>query len=53
LLAGKLIVAWSYPLLNIDLSGVGSLLLFLLVSLLLIGEELYSWLGYRGTHHDH
>jgi hypothetical protein len=31
---------------------MGSCLLFLLVSLLLIGEQLHSWLGYRGSHRD-
>jgi hypothetical protein len=52
LLLGKLIVALSCPLLDIDLSGAGSRLLLLLVSLLWIGEELYSWLRYRRLHHD-
>jgi hypothetical protein len=52
LLTGKLIVVMSCPQLGIDLLGAGSHLLLLLVSLLLIGEELHSWLGYRHPHHD-
>jgi hypothetical protein len=43
----------SYPPLGIDPLGAGSQLFLLLVSLLLIGEELHSWLGYRCPHHDH
>jgi hypothetical protein len=42
LLAGKLMMALSYPPLGVDSSGVGLRLLLLLVSLLLIGEELHS-----------
>jgi hypothetical protein len=52
LFAGKLVVGLNCPPLNIDLLGVGSRLLFLLVSLLLIGEELPSRLRYRHSHHD-
>jgi hypothetical protein len=52
LLTGKLIMVLSCPQHDIDLSGAGSCLLFLLVSFLLIGEELHSWLGYRGLHRD-
>jgi hypothetical protein len=52
LLTGKLIMVSSCPQLNIDLLSMGSHLLFLLVSLLMIGEQLHSWLGYRGSHRD-
>jgi hypothetical protein len=52
LLACKLIISLSPPLLGIDLSGAGSLLLLLLVGLLLIEEELHSWLGHHRPHHD-
>jgi hypothetical protein len=52
LLVGKLIVVLSCSPLDVDMSGVGSRLLLLLVSLLLIGEELHSCLGWRGPHCD-
>jgi hypothetical protein len=52
LLIDKLIMVLSYPPLDDDLPGAGSRLLLLLVSLLLIGEELHSWLEYRRPHHD-
>jgi hypothetical protein len=49
----KLIVVLSYLQLGVDLPGVGLHRLFFLVSLLLIEEELYYWLGYLGPHYDH
>jgi hypothetical protein len=52
MLTSKLIVSFSCRMLGFDLSGVGSHLLFLLVGLLLIGEELHSWLGRRHRDHD-
>jgi hypothetical protein len=52
LLTGKLIVVLSYLQLVIDLPSACSHLLILLISLLLIGEELHSWLGYYGPHRD-
>jgi hypothetical protein len=52
LLAGKLIMVLSCQSLVIILPGAGLRLLLLLVSLLLIGKELHSWLGYRHLHHD-
>jgi hypothetical protein len=48
----KLVMTLSYPPLSVDLPGVGSRLLLLLISLLLIGEELHFWLGYHHPHHD-
>jgi hypothetical protein len=52
LLTCKLVVGLSYPSLSVDLLSVGSRLLFLLVRLLLIREELHSWLGCRCPHRD-
>jgi hypothetical protein len=52
LLTSKLVVVLSNPQLGVDLSSVGSCILFLLVSLLLIVEELHSWMGYHGLHRD-
>jgi hypothetical protein len=43
LLVGKLIMELSHPLFDVDVPGAGSRLLFLLVNLLLYGEELHSW----------
>jgi hypothetical protein len=53
LLASKLIVVRRCPPLGIDLSSVGSCLLLLPVSLLLIEAEFHSWLGYHRPQHDH
>jgi hypothetical protein len=53
LLADKLIMAWSCPPLGVVLSGAGSCLLLLLVSLPLIEEELHSWLEHCHPHCDH
>jgi hypothetical protein len=53
LLTGKLAMAMSCPPLDVDLPTTGLCLLPLLVSLLLIREELHSWLGYHGPNHDH
>jgi hypothetical protein len=52
MLISKLIMVLSCPPLDVDLSGMGSCLLLLLVSLLLIEEEFHSWLGYCHLHHD-
>jgi hypothetical protein len=52
LLTTKLIMVLSCPQLGVDLQGMGSRLLLHLVSLLLIEEELYSYLGYHGPHYD-
>jgi hypothetical protein len=52
LFTGKLVMVLSRPLLGIDLPGAGSCLLHLMVGLLLVGEELHSWLGCHCLHHD-
>jgi hypothetical protein len=39
------------PLLDVDLSGVDSCLLLILVGLLLIWEKIHSWLGRRRPYH--
>jgi hypothetical protein len=53
LLTGKLVMVLSHPAFDVDLPGMGSRLLFLLVSLLLYGEELHFWLGCHGPHRGH
>jgi hypothetical protein len=53
MLVGRLIMALGRSSFGVDLPGVGSCLLFLLVSLLLHGEELHSWLGCCGPHCDY
>jgi hypothetical protein len=52
LLAGQVIMALSCPPLDVDLLGAGLCLLFLLVSLLLIREELHSRPRYLHPHRD-
>jgi hypothetical protein len=52
LLSCKLILALGRPPLSVDLSGADPRLLLLLVSLLSNVEELHSWLGCCGPHHD-
>jgi hypothetical protein len=52
LLASKLVMTLGCHPLSVDPPGVGLRLLLLLVGLLLIGEELHSWLGCRRPHHD-
>jgi hypothetical protein len=39
--------------LNVDLSSLDPRLLLLLVSMLLNGQELHSWLGCHSPYHDH
>jgi hypothetical protein len=52
LLAGKLVLMLDCPQLSVDLPSTVSCLLFLLVDLLLDGEELHAWLRCCGPHRD-
>jgi hypothetical protein len=52
-LASELILTLGGPQLSVDLPSVDPHLLLLLVGLLLVGEELHTWLWHSGPHSNH
>jgi hypothetical protein len=52
LLAGELIMVLGGPQLCVNLPSTNLHLLLLLVGLVVVREEIHTWLWYGGPHHD-